>query len=28
MVAAHFNLSPRDIAMFPNNIPVGMPRLT
>jgi oxalate decarboxylase len=28
MVAAHFNLSPGDIAMFPNNIPVVMPRLT
>jgi oxalate decarboxylase len=25
MVAAHFNLSPEDIARFPNNIPVVMP---
>jgi oxalate decarboxylase len=25
MVAAHFNLSPEDIAKFPNSIPVCMP---
>jgi oxalate decarboxylase len=25
MVAAHFNLSPQDIAKFPNNTPVVMP---
>jgi hypothetical protein len=25
MVAAHFNLSPQDIAKFPNNSPVVVP---
>jgi len=25
LVAAHFNLSPKDIANFPNNAPVVMP---
>ena len=25
MVAAHFNLTPEDIARFPNNIPIVMP---